>query len=226
VAGKKSKTGSESATSEKAKTDSAIVTVNKLKIGDVFRVVGKTDLWRKEIQKYAYSVAKTHILTAELEKFKDQQLEVVEPAATSEIRRAGRTLVLRSGEVLLQFTGAWLVHRFTPGEKTSEFALGGHTLFSSVVAEPTEETALSFLVVAGGKYLNRPNGTTIFAYKGRVYARATQVDMFGEKRSNVGFKQVRVIDHVRRVIITGILVVTGEFALYDIIQEHFGMGSR
>ena len=37
-----------------------------------------------------------------------------------------------------------------------------------------------------------------------------------------GYNRVQKIDGVRRMIIMGILVIPNEFALYDIIQEHFG----
>jgi hypothetical protein len=197
------------------------MTVKELKIGDVFRVVGKPDLWRKETQRDAYPVTKKARRGKWLSMFSKKELELVERAETSEIRRVGNTLVLRNGEVLLKFEGAWAIFRCTPGEKFTEFVLASSNFMTSDTKQPTTETALGFTIIGGNRHLERPISSMIFAYKGRVYARATKEEATG-KSGKGGYKKVLVIEKKSRLIIAGLLTLPGEAALYDIIQEHFG----
>ena len=67
----------------------------------------------------------------------------------------------------------------------------------------------------------RPSGSEIVAYNGRVYGRATKKEVLG-KAAMGGYKLVRNIDGAKRMIIAGLLTIPSEFALYDIIMEHFG----
>jgi hypothetical protein len=86
---------------------------------------------------------------------------------------------------------------------------------------PTDDTALAFAVGTGAKHLGRAKGSDVLAYKGRVYARATNRDVLG--RATAGsYKRLKKIDGAKRLIIVGLLTIPNEFALYDIIMEHFG----
>ena len=55
-------------------------------------------------------------------------------------------------------------------------------------------------------------------------ARATKKEVLGQSAMG-GYKIVRKIDGARRIIIAGVLAIPDEFALYDIIIEHFGPGT-
>jgi hypothetical protein len=199
------------------------MTVEELNVGDVFRVVGEKDLWRKANQREARQAEPppgTRVCQwANLSTFRKKEIEVVERAP--EIHRSKNTLVLRGGEVTLDFIGAWRVHRCTPGDPLTEVALVTDTFMTSTADRPTEQTALAFRVGAGHQHLGRPSGSELFAFGGRLYARATKKDVSGP-RGKGGYKTIRVIDGARRVVIFGLLVLPGEFALYDIIMEHFG----
>ena len=87
------------------------MTVQELNIGDVFRVVGDTKLWRKSTPTEARELGPNATTlrapglafnppkTARLSTFNNTVIEVIERA--SEICRAENTLVLRGGEVTL-----------------------------------------------------------------------------------------------------------------------------
>ena len=98
-------------------------------------------------------------------------------------------------------------------------ALGGVACFGADA--PTAETALLFGISVGSNHLGRPPGSDVIAYNGRVYGRATKKEVFG-KSAHGGYKVVRNIDGAKRMIIAGLLGLPSEFALYDIIMEHFG----
>jgi hypothetical protein len=61
----------------------------------------------------------------------------------------------------------------------------------------------------------------LFAYGGRVYARATNKEVLGKAQIG-GYKRMRTIDGAKRLVIVGLLTVPSEFALHDIMMEHFG----
>jgi hypothetical protein len=61
----------------------------------------------------------------------------------------------------------------------------------------------------------------VFAYGGRLYARATKREVLGESKKG-GYKRILMIDGAKRVVIAGLLTLPSEFALYDIIMEYFG----
>src|SRR3954451_5708931 len=82
---------------------------------------------------------------------------------------------------------------------------------------------IPFTIVRGSQHLGRQPGTMIFAYKGRVYARATPEEVTGKKQTG-GYKRVKVLDGAKRLIIWGLLTLPEEGALYDVIQDHFGPG--
>ena len=197
------------------------MTVRELNIGDVFRVVGETVLWRKANQREAHQTGPpvhTPLPTrAEFGFFRGKEIEIVERAG--EICRTGDTLVLRGGEVTLEYHGAWPVYRCTPGDPFTEFALTTRMLWPTDT--PTEDTALAFAVGTGAKHLGRAKGSDILAYKGRVYARATNRDVLGKATAG-SYKRLKKIDGAKRLVIVGILTIPNEFALYDIIMEHFG----
>ena len=196
------------------------MTVKELNIGDVFRVAGEEQLWRKVGTHRAHAIP-DHWAMRPLDRFRGAEIELVERAEAADIRRVADTLVLKGGEVTLGYLGAWRVHRCTPGDPLTEFVLTGGAFFSSWTARPAEDTALAFSVLTGAKHLNRPRGSDVFAYRGRVYARATTREAGGGKKTG-GYRLVRLIDGHKRMIIAGLLTLPGEFALYDIIMEHFG----
>ena len=208
------------------------MTVKELNIGDVFRVAGQKRLWRKTSQHEARLLDEkagslqapglatfTAPETSTLAAFGGKKIEVVERAG--EICRAENTLILRGGEVTLEHIGAWRIHRYTPGDPFTEFVLASYCFSTSRAKVPTDETALAFSVRAGAKELGRPKGSELFAYAGRVYARATNKEFLGRAKPG-GYSLRRSIDGAPRLIIAGTLTIPGEFALYDIIMEHFG----
>lgn len=200
------------------------MTVKELNIGDVFRVGGEAQLWRKTSPRVARRVGPTFEIEwqyrdIQLKTIRDARIEVVDRAG--EICRAEHLLILRGGEVVLEHHGALRVHRCTPGDPLTEFVLAGSAFFSSHADAPTAETALLFGITVGSRHLGRPSGSDVIAYNGRVYGRATKKDVLG-KSAMGGYKVVRTIDGAKRMIIAGLLGLPSEFALYDIIMEHFG----
>ena len=198
--------------------------VEELQIGAVFRVVGETELWQKTDAQRAVKVRLPSSRGVDTKRFGKQKVEIVEWTAPPEIQREGDSLFLRGGDVELEFLGPWSVVRCTPAKTYTEFALAASTLDTSTVEKPTADTALPFQLASGSSHLGRPGGSMIFAYKGRVYARATKLEVNGE-RGKGGYKTTRVIDGVTRLIIAGVLTLPGESALYDIIEEHFGQAA-
>lgn len=204
------------------------MTVKELNIGDVFRVVGQAVLYRKitanAVERFRRPTD-TEIgwfyQQYNLNDFRRKEIEVVERADASEIRRFEDTLILKGGEVTLRYTGAWQIHRCTPGKAFTEFVLTGSALHSSDPDTLNEDSAISFSITLGSKQLGRPGGSDVFAYKGRVYGRATKKEVLGESARG-GYKLVRKIDGEKRMIIAGVLAIPNEFALYDIIMEYFG----
>lgn len=200
------------------------MTVKELNVDDTFRVAGEPHVWRKVSLNAAMQIdADGKVLrsaaSATVASFKGKEIEVVE--RTADIRRAGDVLVLRGGEVELTFLKPWRIHRCTPGDPLTEFALFAQTFTESRAAAPTAETALPFSLTVGCQHLNRPPQSEILAYNGRLYARATKKEVLG-KAAKGGYKLIRNIDGAKRVIIMGLLVLPGEFALHDLIMEHFG----
>jgi hypothetical protein len=207
------------------------MTVRELNIGDVFQVVGEPGLWRKVSGNEARSLDSNSVAlrapgrvfakpeVAGCAAFNGKEIEVVERAG--EICRAENTLILRGGEVRLEYIGAWEIHSHTPGDPFTQFVLAGHCFSDSRAEAPTDETALAFSVRIGAKQFGRPRGTEVFAYRGRVYARATNREFLGKAKPG-GYYLLRSIDGRRRLVIAGMLTIPGEFALHDIIMEHFG----
>ncbi|MBY0456445.1 MAG: hypothetical protein K2V38_03850 [Gemmataceae bacterium] len=203
------------------------MTARELNIGDIFRVVGDKRLWRKDSATAAKPSGRPFVRATDLSAFTGKQIVVVDRADTSAIRRSENTLILRDGEVTLRHTGLWVVHSHTPGDPLTEVTLVADTFGASRVKVPTENTAIGFAVGTGAKEFGRPKGSEVFAYKGRVYARATNAEVAAVKgttarASTGGYKRLRTIDGKPRLIFAGLLNIPGEFALYDIIQEHFG----
>lgn len=199
------------------------MTVKELNVGDVFRAAGEPVLWRKESHRQAYRVQPETPRWGRyrpLTQFKGEEVEVVERADTAPVRRMGNTLVLRDGEVLLQFTTAVAVYRVIPGEAFTEFVLTGSSFHASGVRAATDNVALLFSITAGSKHLNRPGNSDLIAHRGRLYGRATKKEVLGESKAG-GYHRVTKIDGVPRKTIAGVLTIPDEPALYDIIQEHF-----
>ena len=206
------------------------MTVKELNVGDVFRVIGTDELWRKVSQHEVRRVATAPALRAPgtafnrlvvtgFAAFNGKEIEVTERAG--EIGRAENTLILRGGEITLEYIGAWQVHSHSPGDPFTEFVLAAHSFYDTRAEVPTDETALAFSVRVGAKHFGRAKGSEVFAYRGRVYARATNREYLGKAKAG-GYRLIRSIDGRRRMIIVGMLTVPSEFALYDIMMEHFG----
>jgi hypothetical protein len=191
----------------------------ELQIGDVFRVAGETRQWRKTGPATFEPAGWQRHWSEPIPSFARTQVELVE--RVGEIGRSGDTLILRGGEVTLQFDGYWPIHSHTPGDPLTLFVLTGSFFGASRAKVPTADTAIGFVVRAGAKHLGRPQGSGVFAYGGRVYARATNPDARGTRRSG-SYTLYRVVDGKRRLVIAGLLTLPGEPALYDIIMEHFG----
>ena len=200
------------------------MTVKELNIGDVFRVVGGETRWRKVSPNLAQRLGDLTGVAwwerkPDLKTFRGKVIEVVERAG--EICRVENILILRGGEVVLQFQQHLRIHRCTPGDPLTEFVLSGSSFAASKAPQPTAETALLFGITVGSAHLGRPGGTDVIAYNGRVYGRATKKEVLG-KSAYGGYKLVRSVDGARRMIIVGLLTIPGEPALYDIIMETFG----
>lgn len=199
------------------------MTVKELNVGDVFRIAGETVLWRKVNPREAHQTGPpVHTPLpnrVEFGFFRGKEIEIVERAG--EICRTGNTLVLRGGEITLEFVEPLLVHRCTPGEPFTEIVFAGGAFQTSRAERPTEQTALMFTVGAGGKHLGRSRGSELYAYGGRIYVRATKKEVTGERKKG-GYRLVRKIDGARRLVVMGVTCIPNEFSLYDIMMEHFG----
>jgi hypothetical protein len=199
--------------------------VKGLKLGDVFRILDHhyygPDRHFVRDRQYARPVSDLHARDIPLGNLADNRVEVVRPADSSPIRRFNHLLILAGGDVVLEYLGAWRVHRCEPGEKITTFILSASSLSASQVKVPTADTALGFVIAEGSKHLGRPPGSMILAYGGRAYARATGQEVTG-KRTHGGYKRIVKVDGVLRLTIAGVLTLPGEPALYDIIQDHFG----
>jgi hypothetical protein len=205
------------------------VTVFEVSIGTVFKILGSDDLWIRATEKQLRKLPQPGFKigagwqTYSRDHVGRKQVEVVRLPETSAIRRAGDVLYLSEGDVQLEHLYPWLVRSATIEKKLTRFVLNGPTFEKSVVDAASEETALPFTIVRGSKHLGRPPSTMIFAYKGRVYARATAEEVTGRKTSG-GYKRVLVLDGAKRLLIAGLLTLPEEGALYDVIQDHFGPG--
>ena len=204
------------------------MTVRELHIGDVFRVRGEESRWQKISAQRAKRLAAptgTYMdgvyADYPLGNFVTREIEVVERAPTAEIRVFGRTLILRGGEVTLEYGGAWAVHRVLPGGGFTEIAFTGSSFAACRADRRAADVALLFTITGGSKHFGRPANSELVVYGGRVYGRATQKEVLGKARVG-GYKLVRTIDGAKRLVIAGVLGIPGEFALYDIIMEHFG----
>lgn len=195
------------------------MTSRELHIGDVFHVVGQTRQWRKVGGTTFHAVGWNKRWDEPVPPFADKELELV--SRVGEIGRSGNLLILRGGAVTLGHIGNWKILAHTPGDPLTEFVLTGGCFSNSESRVPTAEMAIAFAVQFGAKELGRPKGSEVFAYGGRVYARATKHDVRGQRGSG-GYKRVRKVDGKDRLIIAGVLSLPSEFALHDIIMEHFG----
>jgi hypothetical protein len=201
--------------------------VKDLNVGDVFRITDHPHvsfyegrLYRKETHNMARPVEGERWRTLDLGEFREAGIEVVERADTAAIRRSGETLILKGGDVLLERQRPFRVYRCTPKEQYVEFVLSGTSFVDSVADALTADSALPFIILAGGPGLGRPSGSMVFAYRGRVYARATNQDIRGKGKR--AYKRLAAIDGVKRLVIAGLLTVPDDGALFDIIQEQFG----
>lgn len=195
------------------------MTARELQIGDVFCLAGDPRQWRKTGPATFETVGWHRHWDERMPSFAYKEVELV--SRVGEIGRSGRMLILRGGAVTLEFRGNWRVYSHTPGDPLTQFVLTGDCFVASESRVPTADTAIGFAVRSGGKQLGRQKGTEVFAYGGRVYARATNLEARGVKKTG-GYSLGRVIDGERRLIIAGLLTIPGEPALYDIIMEHFG----
>lgn len=200
------------------------MTARETTVGDLFRVVGEAELWRRTSVSGVHRVepgkdSSRWAMGDNIGRFGDRPVEVVE--RLGDIGRAEHLLILRGGAVVLEFAGNWRVYSHTPGDPMTEFVLTGSNFGGSESEVPTAETAIGFALKTGASELGRPNGSEVFAFGGRVYARATNFDVTG-KKTRGAYKRLRKIDGVQRLIIAGLLTLPGEPALYDIIMEHFG----
>jgi hypothetical protein len=200
-----------------------------LNLGDVFKVtehpgivIRPERLWLKESSSRARVVGKepgTQTLTAG--DLRDAVIEVVAPADASPIRRFGDALILKGGDVVLTRLHPFRVYRCTPKETFIEFVLTGSSFSSSETNAQTPDTGLPFTIDRGARILGRgSSGSMIFAYRGRVYARATSQEITGKKTIG-GYRRMLTVDGVKRLVIAGLLTVPEDGALYDIIQDQF-----
>src|SRR5438034_212014 len=102
------------------RTEGTNVKTKDLDIGDVFRAVGETRLWRKVGPSTIRPVGRSRWENSNLSLFTGSELELVEKADTGDIRRSENHLILKGGEVTLEFGGALVVYRCTPGERFTE----------------------------------------------------------------------------------------------------------
>src|SRR5205807_10531643 len=116
---------------------------------------------------------------------------------------------------------AFAVYRCTPGDKFTELVLTGKCFSDSKPDAATTDTALFFQIMAGGRALGRAPNSEVFAYRGRVYARATSREVTG-KAALGSHKRVLKVDGVKRLSVAGLLNVPDDCALFDIIQDQFG----
>jgi len=201
------------------------MTISEVSIGTVFKFAGSDELWMKvnfnrfrRVGQKGWSAKYGHSFKG------NKSVEIVRLPETGAIRRVGDLLHLSEGDVQLEFLYPWLVRSATVEGKVTKFVLEGGTFEKSVVDESTEQTALPFTITRGSQHLGRPPSSMIFAYKGRVYARATQAEIHGQRRTG-GWKRVKVLDGAPRLIIAGMLTLPEEGALHDVIQDHFGPGA-
>ena len=201
------------------------MTVYEISVGTVFKVSGKRDLWVKATDRHFRKLEERGWQVYFYGSVGDsKRVEVLRQPDTSPIRRTGDVLYLSDGDVQLEYLYPWLVRGATAEGKLTTFVLEGGTFEGSVADEPTEDTALPFTLIRGSQHLGRPPSSMIFAYKGRVYARATQAEVHGRKHKG-GYKRVKVLDGAPRLIIAGLLTLPEEGALHDLIQDHFGPGA-
>jgi hypothetical protein len=205
--------------------------VKDLQIGDTFRILGHptvhydpAQLWCKVRSGLAQAVdGRTPGRRLELGFLADAAIEVVARSDGASIRRAGSTLLLKDGDVLLEHLENWDVLRCTSGKKVIEFVLRGSTFYKSRPIAVSASTAIAFQINTGASALGRPRNSTIFAYQGRVYARATNEEVMGKKTTG-GYKRSILVDGSKRLVIAGLLTIPDDAALHDIIQDHFGQG--
>jgi len=172
------------------------MTVFEVSIGTVFKYAGSDQLWVRATEKHFRKVRKPGFKIGagwKVYHLRDKPIEVVRLPDTSPIRRAGDILFLSEGDVQLEYLYPWLVRGTTVEGKLTHFVLNGPTFEKCVVDAPSEETALPFTIVRGSQHLGRQPSTMIFAYKGRVYARATPEEVTGKKQTG-GYKRVKVLD--------------------------------
>src|SRR5947209_1840632 len=109
-----------------------------LRIGDVFKVAGhsgldEAQLWRKVTAGKAQAIPpmrRQYPFTITPECLATCRIEVVERSDDAPIRRAGDTLVLKGGDVLLERSAPFSVYRTTPREKIVEFLLTGQSFYT------------------------------------------------------------------------------------------------
>jgi len=202
------------------------MTVDEISVGTVFEFTGSDELWLLATWDRLRKLGERGWRTYSRDRTgRGKTVEVVRQPDTSAIRRTGDVLCLSGGDVQLTYLYPWLVRGATVEDELTMFVLEGGTFEKSVVDEATEQTALPFTLSRGCQHLGRQPSTMIFAYKGRVYARATPEEVTGYKKTG-GWKRVKVLDGASRLIIAGILTLPEEGALHDLIQDHFGPGAR
>jgi hypothetical protein len=202
------------------------MTLSDIPIGAIFQVVGSEELWLKATDRHCRNLGEEGWKAHSFRFFAKKPVEIVKQPETGPIRRVGDVLFLSDGDVQLEYLYPWLVRRCEPGELLTRFVLHGHTFETSVVNAPSEDTALPFTIRHGGKHFGRPSSSMLFAYKGRVFARATIQEVRGPSaRNSGGYKDFVREDGARRLVIAGALTLPEEGALHDIIQDHFGPGA-
>jgi hypothetical protein len=206
------------------------MTFKELNLGDVFKVTDHSGmvvrpdrLWRKESPTRARVVGQvpgTQSLSAG--ELRDAVIEVVEHGDTSPIRRQDDMLILKGGDVVLTHQKPFRVYRCVPGEQFTEFILPDTSFYRSEAKVIGPDTALLFSITKGPQALGRKSSNSeVFAYGGRVYARATGQEVTGKKRVG-GYKRLVTLDGAKRMVIAGLLTIPDDCALFDIIQEQFG----
>jgi hypothetical protein len=203
-----------------------------LNIGDVFKVTDHPDtyfdpkrLWRKETNELIRAVTGDTRRTMRLSELSGGTIEVVERASPEAIRRAGNMLVLKGGDVLLEAQRPLRVIRLAPREKFFDLVLSAASLRASESNTITQDTALPFEIRTGAQVLNRPPRSTVLAYQGRVYGRATSEEVTGKKTTG-GYKRMTVVDGIKRMTLTCVLTIPDDAALFDVIQDLFVLGSN
>jgi hypothetical protein len=199
--------------------------VSEAPLGTVFRMAGFPGTWLKATDVHVRLLGVPGWQTKPLWMVGQKFAQNVEPPPPrSAICRLGDVLFLSEGDVRLEYLYPWAVIDVTAEQGHTRFVLRGSSFAKSLADEVTAEAALPFTITRGSQHLGRPSNSMIFAYKGRVYARATVKEMTGKSKVG-GYKLTVTQGGEKRLLIAGLLTLPEEGALHDVIQDHFGPGA-